>query len=94
MKIVFSVFAAKELDDAVDWYEDIQVGLGSRFGRTIHDTLSRILKHPKLNSEISKGIYRAIVKKFPYGIIYSIEDDEIIVLAIAHFHRKPNYWQD
>ena len=43
-------------------------------------------------SNISKRTRRCLLNKFPYGVIYQIRDEEILVLAIAHLHRRPGYW--
>jgi hypothetical protein len=42
----------------------------------------------------SPGTRRCLIAKFPYGVIYhySPEQDEIVIVAIAHLHRRPDYW--
>jgi hypothetical protein len=32
------------------------------------------------------------LKRFPFGVIYSVEGQDVIVIAVAHLHRKPGYW--
>lgn len=32
--------------------------------------------------------------RFPYGVIYATDPEEIVILAIAHMHRRPGYWRD
>ena len=39
-------------------------------------------------------IRRALVKQFPYGVIYSEEQQEILIIAVMHLHRKPEYWRN
>ena len=48
---------------------------------------------PNLNPVIIKDIRRALVSVFPYGVIYSIENEAIEIYAIAHLHRRPFYWK-
>ncbi|MDZ7625850.1 MAG: hypothetical protein U5J96_15570 [Ignavibacteriaceae bacterium] len=45
-------------------------------------------------SEYTKHTRKAVVNVFPYNIVYTIHNDYIQVIAIAHQHRKPNYWLD
>jgi plasmid stabilization system protein ParE len=92
MKILFSKFAKNELNDAVAFYETELAGLGRLFKQEIRSSISRIKEHPEAWS-IEKGdVRKALLHRFPYKILYSIEKDHIIILAIAHQHRKPNYW--
>ena len=92
MKIRFTPESALELDEAVKWYENELTGLGKRFVVIFDETLLRAVRYPYFNSEIHPGFYRALMKKFPYGIIYSIENGDLIVYAVAHLHRAPFYW--
>ena len=92
MKIVFSKLALLELEDAIAFYETELAGLGLLFKEEIKLSVSRIKEHPEAWS-IEKGdVRKALLHRFPFKILYAIEKDKIIILAIAHQHRKPNYW--
>jgi hypothetical protein len=93
MRIVIGAAAKQELDDGVSWYEGQLPGLGMQFAREVHATVSRIAIFPKAHTELDRGIRRALVKTFPYGIIYAASADVLEIVAIAHLHRKPNYWR-
>ena len=94
MKILFAVEASKELDDAVNWYNEEKDGLGYDFVKIVDETILRIARYPYFNTEIRSGVYRALVKRFPFGVYYSVDDnsDTLYIYAIAHLHRKPMYW--
>ena len=94
MKIRFLSISQKELDDAVAWYEQQSERLGIRFLDEIDHSLKRIKSFPRSCAEIEPGFRRCLVRRFPYGIIYGIDRDEIVVVAVAHLHREPNYWLD
>jgi len=81
-----------ELDDAFEYYEYQQPDLGYRFITEFKYALELIQYYPKGWHEILPNTRRCIIKNFPYGIIYQVREDHIIVLAIANLHRKPNYW--
>jgi plasmid stabilization system protein ParE len=93
MKLKYHPEASKEIDEAYNWYEAQQADLGLNFINEAEASVLRLLSFPNLNPEISKGIRRAIMPIFPYGIIYSINGDLIEIYAVAHLHRKPFYWK-
>lgn len=93
MKIEFLDPAKKELAEAIIFYNHESEGLGYRFAVEINRTLSRIIQYPKAWPEISKRARRCRTKGFPYGIIYQIREDLILVVAIMHLHRYPDSWK-
>lgn len=92
MKIEFLEIAETELDQAYQWYETQQKSLGLQFLNEIDSSFRRIATYPESFVLISNGIRRCLVKRFPYGILYCIDCDKIIIVAVAHLHRKPYYW--
>lgn len=92
MKIEFLEIAETELDGAHLWYEAQQKSLGLQFLNEIDSSLGRIAAYPESFVSISNGIRRCLVKRFPYGILYGIDSNKIIIVAVAHLHRKPDYW--
>jgi len=86
--------AQAELEEAVDYYNDQQPGLGDEFAEEIRRTIHRILAHPEAWAKLSRRTRRCRTNKFPYGIIYQIRGDSILVVAVMHLHRKPSYWKD
>ena len=94
MKITFLKPAEKELDDAVDYYESEQRGLGIRFQTEVALSLSRIVRQPLSYQEIGKYSRRCLVHKFPYGVIFQYRElsEEILVVCVAHLHRRPDFW--
>ncbi len=94
MKIRFAPESQVDLDDAVQWYEHEQRGLGRRFAQVVDETVLRIARFPRFNTEVKPRIYRALVRRFPYGVFYGIEENVVMIYAIAHLHRKPFHWGD
>lgn len=92
MKVIFSKFAKLELEDAVNFYELEYSGLGSRFKKEIEKAVLLIAKYPKAWSIARGEIRKYILHNFPYKLLYSIEEDHIFIIAVAHQHRKPEYW--
>ena len=94
MRIRFLEIAEIELDEAVRFYNQELPGLGDEFLTEIMQTLDRIARFPEAWHPCSKRTRRSQTRRFPYGIIYRHKDDEILVIAVANLHRKPDYWQD
>lgn len=84
--------AEAELQEAVARYEEIEPGLGLRLKEEARKTLFWIRDHPELPRLTSKGYRRMNLKVFRYYIAYHIWADTIWVLAVAHGHRRPEYW--
>ena len=85
--------AEKELNEAIDYYEDIESGLGYDFALEVYSTINRSLDFPKAWSVLEGDVRRSLVRRFPYGVLYSEEKDEIFIVAVMHLHRKPGYWK-
>lgn len=94
MKYYFEEHAREELRDAIAYYEAINLELGNRFRSAIQNAISLIRQFPNACPPLSSTTRRCRTKRFPYGIIYQIKNDEIQILAVAHFSREPNYWVD
>jgi plasmid stabilization system protein ParE len=92
MNIEFLQAAQAELDDAFIWYETQQKHLGRQFIQEFNAAVKRLSAFPQAYTEIEKGVRRCLVKRFPYGILYGINQDTIVIVAVAHLHREPNYW--
>ncbi|MGB5287191.1 MAG: type II toxin-antitoxin system RelE/ParE family toxin [Ignavibacteriaceae bacterium] len=92
MTVEFLESAHNEYREAIDFYNLQSNGLGSKFAAEIDSTISIIKNYPESYSEYTKHTRKAVVNVFPYNVIYTIHKNLISVIAIAHQHRKPNYW--
>jgi len=94
MHVEFTEPASIELDDAVKFY-DLQVeGLGGKFIDEVLETINLITKYPQSWSHHSQNTRKAVLRKFPYNLIYSELNNKIYIIAVAHQNRKPEYWID
>ncbi len=85
--------AETEIREACGYYETEAPGLGSRFLSELDDTLALIRQFPDAWSLFSGRTRRALVRRFHYGVLYQHREDEILIIAVAHLHRDPVYWQ-
>jgi toxin ParE1/3/4 len=94
MRCVFHPDAEPEFFAAIAYYEDHEPGLGYDFAIEVHSTIDAILSFPHAWPIIEDDIRRCLVRRFPYGIIYAIDEDIVFILAVMHLHRDPEYWKE
>lgn len=85
--------AQSELDEAIHWYAQQAPGLGDSFLVEFLRTIQLIERHPQGWHPLSSQTRRCRLRRFPYGVIYNVDQDTILVVAVAHLHRRPAYWQ-
>lgn len=90
--------AQKVVEQAADWYEEKRPGLGEDFLQELEAVYVNIEAHPhrplrvNLRGLEEREFHREILRRFPYKVIYEVTGTEVVVLAVAHGRRKPNYW--
>jgi plasmid stabilization system protein ParE len=90
----FEPHAQQEFEDAVAYYDGVGPRLGNDFIDAVERVISRILKFPKACPTLSLSTRRCRIKRFPYGLLYRLNEDEIEIIAVMHFSRELNYWVD
>jgi toxin ParE1/3/4 len=91
-KVRFLRPAEMEMLDAARFYELQAPGLGIDFIDTIELAVLDIEQNPELWPVIDNRIRRRLVHRFPFCLLYRIDPEEILLLAIMHLHRHPDYW--
>ena len=94
MTLEFLPEAAAEFYEAAEQYEFREEGLGARFRGEVLEVCGLIVQQPLLWRERSGGYRRVNCPVFPYYVAYFIRSDLILVAAVAHGHRHPDYWKD
>jgi len=82
-----------DVEAAFDWYEGEQEGLGLEFVDELRAVYLRIVDGPLKYVEMRSGIRRALTRRFPYAVYFSIEETVVVVLAVLHAARDPAEWQ-
>lgn len=87
--------ALEELLNIEAYLEAQREGLSEGFRREVDSTIDFLLTFPEAAPVIHpKGARRAYLERFPYGIVYLLKEDLLLVIAISHNKRAPNYWED
>jgi plasmid stabilization system protein ParE len=94
MRFYFLEPAKDELNDAIAYYEAQRDGLGQQFADEVRKSIQRILDHPEAWTQLSRNTRCCRMNRFPFGIVYQARGGEILIVAIMHLHRKPEYWKD
>lgn len=84
--------AEVDIQEAFEWYEERNSGLGSEFVRAVDTCLSTIGRNPLGYPVVYQEVRRALIRRFPYGIFYLQEEDTIVVIACFHAKRDPKQW--
>lgn len=93
MKYSLHPDAKQELLEAIIYYEEHQAGLGLQFAKEVYSTIQRIIHLPTAWSKFSKNTRRCLTNRFPYGVIYQIVKEEVLIIAIMQLNREPEYWK-
>ena len=92
--VIFTQRARAELIDAQDWYENEAPGLGRRFRTAVDAVIQRMSANPRQFPVVYRSIRRALLRRFPYALMFVIEADEsLTIIACFHGSRDPEHWQ-
>ncbi len=92
MNYSFHPEAENELIEAVSYYESCYRGLGHDFAQEVYTTIQTICRFPYAWSSMSQNTRRCLLGRFPYGVIYQVKEDSVIIIAIMQLNREPGYW--
>lgn len=93
MRWEFHPQALEEYREATLYYAERDPALATRFIEAVEDAIRRILESPERWRVLDEDVRRCLTHVFPYGILYIIEPESILVVAVMHCSRKPNYWK-
>lgn len=93
MRLELHPEARLEFLDTVAHYETCHPGLGDRFIQSINSALESIGDNPQAWTEIEQDVRRKLTRVFPYALLYTIEPECVLVVAVMHCHKEPGYWR-
>jgi plasmid stabilization system protein ParE len=94
MTVITLAEAEREFVESIAYYEGKEVGLGVRFRNEVAETLDWIITYPEIPPLRKRGYRRVNLHVFPHYVAYVIRGETIWVVAIAHGHRRPEFWID
>ena len=93
-RLVVRPAARIELAEASDWYDENHEGLGGDFIRAFEIASAAIVRNPFQYQVVYGEARRAPIRRFRYGLIYTVSDEEVVVVACMHGRRDPRRWQE
>ena len=94
MRIRFFGPAEAEFLDAISFYNTQSEGLGYEFAAEVNRTIQRIIQYPEAWAKLSERTRRCRTNRFPYGVIYQVREETLLIVAVMHLSRKPQAWKD
>lgn len=94
MKSRFHEAAAAELTEAVNYYDGKASGLGDRFLAEVKAATRYIERYPEIAPVIDEGVRAKVLVRFPYSLMYVVDEQELFIVAVAHQSKRPAYWLD
>jgi len=91
--VIFLPEAEEEMYEAAKYYESQASGLGIDYLSEVERAATSITESPKAWPKLEGELRRRLVRRFPFGILYFIETDKIVIVAVAHLKRRPGYWK-
>jgi toxin ParE1/3/4 len=93
MRYEFHPEALEEYRQATIWYAEREQKLALQFVAAVEEAIQRAIDAPMLWRVIDEDIRRCLTHVFPYAILYTIEPDFVLIVAVMHCSRDPGYWQ-
>jgi len=93
MEIIFLPPAKAELTDTTSYYNRQGEGLGYEFAVEVKRTLERIVQYPDAWFKLSKRTRRCRTNRFPYGVIYQVRRETLLIVTVMHLSREPETWK-
>ena len=92
--IEFLPEAEQELLEAAYYYQLQSSGLSIDNLSEVERAVQSITETPNTWPIIEGKLRRRLVRRFPFGILFRIEPEDVVIIAIAHLRRKPGYWKN
>jgi len=92
LRVTFNELAERELNDAAQYYEHEQPGLGAAFIAEVRRCTVALAEHPESGPIVLGAIRRRLCQRFPYGLLYTVAGSELRILAVMNLKRRPGYW--
>ncbi len=92
-EFVLTPIAMSDLEEAETWYESQQFKLGTRFSECVTTKFSEIQAAPHHFPLQFDAVRIAVLKPFPYLILFEADKVRVTILAVYHSHRDPQVWK-
>ena len=93
MEYYFHPEALEDYQAAADWYRARSKSLALRFVGAIEDAILKITESPERWRVVDDDVRRCLTSVFPYGVLFTLESEFVLIVAVMHLSREPGYWK-
>jgi plasmid stabilization system protein ParE len=93
LKVYLRPEAETDIEEAAIWYEEQRQGLGQEFLDDVLSLCETVSENPAIYPVVHRRTRRALIRQFPFGVYFRIEDKQVIVVAVIHGSRHPRRWR-
>lgn len=92
-ELIIALEAEQDLTESYDWYQARRVGLGEEFLNCVDACIQGICRMPEMYEVFHENYRRALVRRFPFAVIYEYGADIVTVYCVFHTSRNPDKWR-
>lgn len=85
--------AVAEAEAAARWYAKRSPTAAARFSAELDAAEAAILDRPDAWPSAEGGNRRYLLRRFPFSVVYRVEESRVLIVAVAHGRRRPDYWK-
>jgi len=93
-ELVIAPEADQDVSEAYDWYERRRPGLGEEFLGCVDACIQHICRTPELPAKVFEEYRRAMVRRFPYAVVYEYHDRTVTVYCVFPTCQNPDKWRE
>jgi plasmid stabilization system protein ParE len=95
MNLRFLIRPAAQVDveAAALWYDEQRPGLGNDFFEKVTELFHQISESPLRFPIAGASVRRGFLDRFPYAVYFTLDEREIVIIAVLHQRRDPEVWK-
>jgi plasmid stabilization system protein ParE len=94
MHLIYHPEAEAEIIETIEFYRSRSPEVAASFLHSLESAIEMIEGNPLRWAPIQDDLRRVLLHRFPFGIYYRVEDQELRVLIVKHHRRHPDYGMD
>lgn len=94
LRTKFHVEAKQDFQESLNWYREQSLEAAVRFAKAVEDAVNRVASDPERFPQYDERCRTCSLSRFPFEIIYLVNENVILVMAVSHCKRQRNYWRD
>ena len=91
-KILIDIDALSDIEASMKWYDSQSMGLGNRFGKQVSLQINSLKTNPEIYGQRYLNVRCMLIKKFPFLVHFTIDNNTVNVFAVFHTSRNPWIW--